>query len=179
MLDYVIEKDVTKIIYTNRKQEKITTTIDTEDLEKILNFHYSLSIQLNKHSKEYYANFTTYTKPENGKRITKILYLHNFIMGNLDGYIVDHINHNTLDNRKENLRHIAKQSNETNRKSKNSNNKSGHRNVCLVKDKWVVQLQIDGKNTKLKSFPLDQLDEAGKFAEEMRQKYYGDFSGEN
>jgi hypothetical protein len=53
----------------------------------------------------------------------------------------------------------------------------GYRNVSLIKGKWVVQLQIDGKNTKLGSF--DDVHEAGKFAEEMRQKYYGEFAGKN
>jgi len=42
---------------------------------------------------------------------------------------------------------------------------------------WSVQLQIDGKNTTLKRFPKDQLDEAVIFAEEMRQKYYGEWAG--
>ena len=44
---------------------------------------------------------------------------------------------------------------------------------------WVVQLQINKKNTVLGKFPKDQLEEAGKFAEQMRQKYYGKFAGNN
>ena len=51
------------------------------------------------------------------------------------------------------------------------------REFLKVGDKWVVQLQIDGKNTKLGSF--DDVHEAGKFAEEMRQKYYKEFCGKN
>lgn len=39
---------------------------------------------------------------------------------------------------------------------------------------WIVQLQINGKNTKLGRF--DDVDVAGKFAEEMRQKYYQNFA---
>jgi hypothetical protein len=42
-----------------------------------------------------------------------------------------------------------------------------------------VQLQVNGKNTHLGRFKKDQLEEAGKFAEEMRQKYYGVFAGSN
>ena len=42
---------------------------------------------------------------------------------------------------------------------------------------WSVQLQVEGKNTTLKRFKKDQLKEAGEFAEEMRQKYYGEFAG--
>ena len=59
---------------------------------------------------------------------------------------------------------------------------NGYRNVCWIKreNMWVVQLQIDGKNKRLAKFPKDKLEEAGKFAEEMRKKYYGEeFAGGN
>ena len=93
--------------------------------------------------------------------------------------VIDHINHNTLDNRKENLRVIADSNNSKNRKTKNSNNKSGYRNVSWSKSEnaWKVQISINGKNTYLKSFPYEQLEEAGRYAEEMRQKYYGEYAG--
>lgn len=63
--------------------------------------------------------------------------------------------------------------NATNRTKRNRNNTSGYRNVCWIKSEnmWVVQLQINGKNKRLARFPKDQLEEAGKFAEEMRKKY--------
>ena len=96
---------------------------------------------------------------------------------NANGKDVDHENNDTLDNRKSNMRVVEESNNSKNRKSRNRNNKSGYRNVSLIKGKWVVQLQIDGKNKRLGSF--DDVHEAGKFAEEMRQKYYGEFAGKN
>jgi hypothetical protein len=94
------------------------------------------------------------------------------------GEFVDHINHNTLDNGKENLRITSNRYNLKHRKGKNSNNKSGYRNVSWLNSykKWCVQIQIEGKNTILGKF--DDVDEAGKFAEEMRNKYYGEYAGE-
>ena len=76
---------------------------------------------------------------------------------------------------------IADSNNSRNRKSRNKNNKSGYRNVCWDKREnvWLVQLQIDGKCKRVGKFPKDQLEEAGKFAEEMRKKYYGEFAGSN
>lgn len=92
---------------------------------------------------------------------------------------MDHENHDSTDCRKSNLREANNKLNTKHRKGKNSNNKSGYRNVCRQGNKWVVQLQVNGKNTKLGSFDLDQLEEAGRFAQEMREKYYGDYKGEN
>ena len=44
---------------------------------------------------------------------------------------------------------------------------------------WKVQLQVDGKGKILGMFPEDKLEEAGRFAEKMRQKYYGEYAGFN
>lgn len=44
---------------------------------------------------------------------------------------------------------------------------------------WVVQLSINGKNTRIAKFPKEQLEEAGKFAEKMRHKYYGEYAGKS
>ena len=93
--------------------------------------------------------------------------------------IVDHIEHNSLDNRKCKLREAEHTNNTKNRKSRNSNNKSGYRNVSWNRSGWSVQIQINGKNTTLKRFKRNELEEAGKFAEEMREKSYGEFKGES
>ena len=52
-------------------------------------------------------------------------------------------------------------------------------NGSLNSDWTYVNYQIDGKNTHLGRFDYEDLDKAGKFAEEMRQKYYGEFAGNN
>jgi AP2 domain. len=82
-----------------------------------------------------------------------------------------------LDNRRRNLRVVEANKNSKYRQSKNKNNKSGYRNVFYDKrrNKYIVRLQVDGKGTELGSF--NNVDEAGKFAEEMRKKYYGKFAG--
>ena len=94
-----------------------------------------------------------------------------------EGKVVDHINHNSLDNRRCNLRLVDKSKNATNRSGRNINNTTGYRNVSYIKteNKYIVQLQIDGKNKRLGAF--DDVHEAGAYAKEMREKYYGDFAG--
>jgi len=93
----------------------------------------------------------------------------------LPNVYIDHINHDTLDNRKSNLRASSNDENTKHRKSKNSNNKSGFRNVAIIKGWYTVQLMIDGKNQSLAKFKYAE--DAGEYAETARQKYYGEFHG--
>jgi hypothetical protein len=111
------------------------------------------------------------TRSENGRTV----WMHKEILQVSNGVLVDHKDGNGLNNQRYNLRESDRITNATNRRSKNSNNKTGYRNVCFFENKYIVQLQIDGKNTKLGSF--DTAEEAGKFAKEMRKKYYGEFAG--
>ena len=47
----------------------------------------------------------------------------------------------------------------------------------FIQNRYKVVLSIDGKPKRLGSFK--DVDEAGAFAELMRQKYYGEFAGKN
>lgn len=139
----------------------------------------SWHVAYEKKVKGYYAMASQYWGYVNGKPKYSTLYLARIICKCTidDGVYVDHENHNTLDNRKTNLRISANDENLKNRNGKNKNNTSGYRNVSQIRDKWCVQMQIEGKNTCLKKFALDKLEEAGIYAAEMRQLYYGEFKG--
>jgi hypothetical protein len=179
--EYKIIGDTTIIYFTNRYDEIINEGyIDTEDLQMLIDLDYHWCADLYRGTRDYYAKYIEFYKDQNNETKKKVHCLHREIMHVHDKYIkVDHREHNTLDNRKINLRVTNNQKNTRNRKGKNSNNKSGFRNVSKQGKWWVVQLQIEGKNTILKKFPLDQVDEAGVYAELMRQKYYGEFAGKN
>lgn len=173
--NYIIDKEnnLAKIELKRRgEKENLWTIIDLEDLEKVLNFPYTWFAKYSWANQSYYAMATEYLGTIDGKPKYKIVALHQFILGTEKA--VDHIEHNTLDNRKSKLREIEQDNNLRNRKGKNSNNKSGYRNVSWDGSAWIVQLQVNRKNTCLGRFPKDQLEEAGKFAEEMRKKYYGE-----
>jgi len=96
-----------------------------------------------------------------------------------DGYVVDHKNHNQLDNRKENLTITEHYNNSTNRKSRNSNNQSGYRNVFWNSnlEKWQVSLCKNYKTIIVGYF--DDVHEAGSAASKARQEYYGEYKGKN
>lgn len=61
------------------------------------------------------------------------------------GMVLDHINHNTLDDRKENLREVSNAENQRNTKGLQINNTSGVTGVCWDKaaGKWLVYLRFD------------------------------------
>jgi hypothetical protein len=179
---YIIdeENNVAHIELIRERKENLWTTIDLEDLDRVINFPFSWTTRYDKTLHDYYAVSIVYETDENGIRKGKPLYLHRFIMNMEDeNEWVDHINHEPRDNRKENLRPISISDNSRNRKTRNRNNKSGYRNVSWDGSRWVVQLQVNGKNSCLGRFKEEELEQAGEFARHMREKYYGAFAGGN
>lgn len=175
--NYIIdtENNIAKIELNRTKAENLWAIIDLEDLQRVLDFPYTWFAKYDHDIDSFYAVASQYHK-ELGR--ARPVYLHQFVM-DANGKVVDHENHDTLDDRKSNLRISEEIRNARNRKGRNKNNKSGFRNVCWSKSekKWLVQLQINQKNAVLGKFSYDELEKAGKFAEEMRQKYYGEFAG--
>jgi len=177
--NYVIEGDVVRIFLRNRKSEVFETLISLCDLELIKSFNLSWHPKYIKSSDSYYARATQYLGMIEGKPKYKTLTMQSVIL-RIDYYNnqrPDHVNGDTLDNRRCNLRITTQDENFKNRNGKNKNNTTGYRNVSYVKGKYIVQLQIDGKNTILGKF--EDVHEAGKHAEKMRNTYYGEFSGRN
>lgn len=66
--------------------------------------------------------------------------LHREIMKPLPGFCIDHINQNTLDNQRSNLRVTSYSVNRLNSKI-NSNNKTGERNITLTGDVYRVMFR--------------------------------------
>jgi len=158
------------------KDKELYTIIDLKNLQRLidLNITWSASDKIKAKGGFYIQGNIRI----NGKKET--ICLHTFLLnciGVRGIYHIDHKNNNPLDNRENNLRKVTISQNMQNRKGKNSNNITGYRNVCFSKGWYVVQIQVDGKNKRLGKFK--DVIEAGKFAEEMRQKYYGDFAGKS
>ena len=76
-----------------RKSEK--TLIDSDDLDRVINSLHSWVYYF--HEGEHYAVANT----KNGR-----IYLHNFIMNTPEGTVTKYVTHNTLDNRKSNLKNV-------------------------------------------------------------------------
>lgn len=108
---------------------------------------------------------------ENGKQ--KKIYLHRIISSAPSGMVVDHKNHDKLDNRKVNLIICTQKENIQNINPNKNLGKlpsSGYRNIIWDKriKKWVVRIQ-----RKLKRFYLGEfvnLDDAIKIADSFKEK---------
>lgn len=78
--------------------------IDTEDIPKVAHIHWHIH-----EGKKFTTTYCRGSKWENGKAVGVML--HRIITGANPGQLVDHINHNGLDNRKCNLRICTAQEN--------------------------------------------------------------------
>ena len=109
-----------------------------------------------------------------GKR--KTVRMHRIIADTPAGMQTDHINGNSMDNRKENLRICTNQQNSFNRKKPNKNNKLGIKGVQWVEriKKFRAQIRINDKTIHLGLFTVaSNADNAYRKAEE---KYFGEFA---
>lgn len=102
----------------------------------------------------------------------KTIKMHQLVMNDKH---IDHINHNTLDNRKQNLRKSNDLLNSRNR-SLPSSNKSGCKGVCWKsrENKWRAYITHLGKHIELGLY--DNLEEAIKIRKKAENELYGEWS---
>lgn len=83
-----------------------------------------------------------------------IIYLHRLITNAPRGKIVDHINHDPLDNRKRNLRLTDSSVNALNRKGPTKSNTCGRRGVIRSKKtgNWIGRIDVRGKRITVGTF---------------------------
>ena len=140
--------------------------IDLDDVDKVKNIKWHRS---DLQRSTYYC---LSNDPE-WKRI------HRLIMGVTDkNIVIDHINHNGLDNRKSNLRICTSGQNTCNCLT-SKNNKSGHKGVYWSKErkKWCAQISINNKTKGLGRY--DTIEEAIEAREKAAKEYYGEFANED
>ena len=167
-------------IELNRKSDtSLYTLIDIEDLPLMNNFEGAWCASYDPDHNGYYAKAVIRNGKRNGKTIYTSLTLHKYLMNPKHGNVIDHKDHDSLNNRRYNLREIKHNSNLEYRKSRNKNNKSGYRNVFWNNGagKWEVSISKNYKRVFCAQF--DDLAEAGAVAEQARKKYYGEYAGLN
>lgn len=122
-------------------------------------------------------NFTWCKGKTNGYAITRKDNLrtsaHRVIMDCPKGMVVDHINHNTWDNRKVNLRICTVAENNLNKLPRN-NRYTRKTGVCRAGKSWRAYITKDKVDYQLGSFETEE--EAIKARIEAEKKYFGEFA---
>jgi len=113
----------------------------------------------------------------NGGNHGRPMLMHRFLMGNPVGFEIDHINGDSLDNRRRNLRMCTHAQNGMNRKI-GKNNTSGYKGVVFdkkaKKNKWCVKLKLNGQSKCVgKCFTKE---EAARLYNEFAIKNWGEFA---
>lgn len=145
-------------------------TIVDDNLYNILSKH---NWYLNKNKNKLYARRE---ETKDGKR--KVVYLHRYIfeLKNIDinGYHIDHINGNGLDNRFINIRKCT-QSQNLHNISMPKHNTSGKKGVYFNKNKqrWVAEIFINNKKKYLGS--SESFNEACEIRDHEGKKLCGEF----
>ena len=133
------------------------TLIDNEDYELLSKYNW-FGTNFGK-GKSPMANMKI-----DGKWVTKRM--HRFLMGDPRGLVIDHINHNPLDNRRRNLRACTPQENRFNSKPVGR-----IKGVTKQHNKWRVRVTISGIRYSLGMY--DSLT----VAEKVANKFYQDKQG--
>jgi hypothetical protein len=102
--------------------------------------------------------------------------MHRRIMQTPKGMVCDHIDHDTLNNQKSNLRNVTPSQNSMNRKSANKGNKTG---VCGVTIRGsgfrvIIAHPLTKRNVSLGTY--NTLDEATRVRLKAEKEYYGEIA---
>ena len=103
--------------------------------------------------------------------------MHRFLHPNVNnGLVIDHINRNRLDNRRDNLRICTQLENSYNR-SKSSNTNNNYKGVTKRGNKYVASITKNGKRYEIGNI-LTEID-AAKTYDIMAEELFGIFAGKN
>lgn len=135
--------------------------VDDEDYEKVC--QYKWHTMNGSKNPQYYA-------------VTKVR-MHRLVIDAPMGYMVDHINGDTLDNRKSNLRLCTNSQNQQNTASRGGSSKYKGVSFLKKRNKWVAAFQFDGKRHYCGMW--DSEEDAARAVDKKRGEVCGDFASKN
>lgn len=166
--EFLIRGSETAITLKRSDGARIETIIDTVDLERANAFSMTWYPHWHADSNSYYVygNSSILDSPE---RKRTIYTLHRWILSPPKGFEINHIDHDTLNNKRSNLRLfpiIHKGQNKRN----SSRNRSGYRGVSWDNDRkqWRAMLRVHNKTHFLGRF--DKIEDASRAYEAARAR---------
>lgn len=162
-----MENDYVTVPFKSKKLQGVVFAIDKQDYDVYVKKMPSWFLS---GAKNNYVTADWRDCPGGRRKIR----LHRFLILGVDddtNKVVDHINGDTLDNRRCNLRVLSKSINVSHRANLNSNNSSGHRGVhwCNTNKRWIACIQHNEDIWWKKSF--EDKDEAIRAIDEKRSVY--------
>ena len=158
--EFIFYDDFIEIVLYDKKGEEVGRAIIDKDDYNIV--------------KDYKWSCNSYGYAVAHKNRNKMISLHRLIMNDYESEVIDHINGNTFDNRKCNLRKATSQQNSfnINNSGQGNNNRKG---VSYRKDrgKWRAYITLNDKQIALGLFNTEE--EAIKAREEAEIKYFGEY----
>jgi len=108
-----------------------------------------------------------------------MIYMHHELIDVADGLLIDHVNQDSMDNRRANLRAATRAQNIRNRKKFAKSSGSKYKGIYRYKDKkrWVARIMFEKKRMHLGIFQSEI--EAAKAYDRAAIKYHGEFASLN
>ena len=154
----------------NNKQqgkEPVYALVDDEDYEWISSFKWGIY----RNKNEIYAR-----RIKRSKGKLYVTHMHRLIMDCPEGMVVDHINHNGLDNRRQNLRVCTPAQNQKNMRPQKGRT-SKYLGVCKRGNSWLVYISHMNIRHYLGSYKTEI--EAAQAYDNAAKVYHGEFANLN
>lgn len=133
--------------------------IDFDDLERVIRYRWN-----------FWGRYARAKMRVGGGR-SKIVSLHEFIGGRIEGKTLDHVNREEWDNRRLNLRPASKREQEGN-KGLSTRNKTGFKGIRWKKNGWEVACAKE----YLGRFKKDQKEDAARAYDAAARRHFGRFA---
>jgi hypothetical protein len=167
--EYIVNGSVACVLVKRNSGLIDRIIVDSDDLERISEFPNTWNIT------QGYA----YGHLPRNRNKRGYVSMHRLVMDAPKGSVIDHINHNTLDNRKANLRICSTSENAQNRLGAQRNSKSGIRGVTWDEKNrvWIVTYKKEGQIYQVGRFRSKE--EARKASIAARKENFPFYVGES